>query len=124
MGRSILSVFAGMVSWSVLWISTNAVLAALFPDIIVPEQYVGHLGMLLTFLIASVAYSIAAGYVTGMVATRDHLKHGLALGIAQLAIGISFQSMYWDLMPVWYHLTFLVLLIPGNLAGAALRARP
>ena len=110
-----------MVLWSVLWIATNAALAALFPDIIVPEQYVGHLGILLTFLTASVTYSVAAGYLTGMIAARHHVKHGLALGIVQVAVGITMQTMFWDLLPVWYHLTFLALLIPGNVAGAAIR---
>ncbi len=122
MGRSILSVIAGVVLWSVLWIATGAALAALFPDIIVPEQYVGHLGMLLTYLAASIIYSIAAGYLTGTVAARDHVKHGVALGVVLLALGIYFESTYWDLLPVWYHLTFLALLIPGNVAGAAWRA--
>ena len=88
-----------MVLWSVLWIATNAALAALFPDIIVPEQYVGHLGILLTFLTANVTYSVAAGYLTGMIAARHHVKHGLALGIVQVAVGITMQTMFWDLRP-------------------------
>ena len=38
-----------------------------------------------------------------------------------LAVGIGVQAGSWNLMPVWYHLTFLALLVPGALIGAKLR---
>ena len=122
MGRSILAVFAGAVLWGVLWASTNAGLMAAFPEIIQPDEYVGHLGMLLTFLGVSFIYSVAAGYITALVAKSKAIQHGLALGILQLSLGIFIEVSYWELLPVWYHLVFLVLLIPGNVAGAAMRA--
>ena len=122
MGRSILAVFAGAVLWALLWASTNAGLMAAFPEIIQPDEYVGHLGMLLTFLGVSFIYSVAAGYITALVAKSKAIQHGLALGILQLSLGTFFEVSYWELLPVWYHLVFLVLLIPGNVAGAAMRA--
>ncbi len=122
MGRSILAVFAGAVLWALLWASTNAGLMAAFPEIIQPDEYVGHLGMLLTFLGVSFIYSVAAGYITALVAKSKAIQHGLALGILQLSLGIFIEVSYWELLPVWYHLVFLVLLIPGNVTGAAIRA--
>ena len=63
--------------------------------------------------------TIAAGYVTGLTAARNALKHAWALGVAQLALGIFFEVSYWNLLPVWYHLVFLALLIPGNVFGGS-----
>jgi hypothetical protein len=38
--------------------------------------------------------------------------------VLQLGLGIFFQAQYWQLMPLWYHLPFLALLLPGNVYGA------
>ena len=120
MGRSILAVLAGAILWGALWAGTNAGLQTMFPNIVKPMEYNGHVGMLLTLLAASVVLSLAAGYVTGLVAKTRVIQHGLALGILQLAIGIFFELSYWNLLPAWYHITFLVLLLPANVVGAAM----
>ena len=117
MGRSIGAVFAGMVVWSVLWIGSNAALAAAFPEIITAGQPLFHIPTLLTLIALSVVFSVAAGYVTGMTAARNAVQHAWGLGVAQLALGIFFEVSLWNLLPVWYHLVFLALLIPGNVFG-------
>ena len=117
MGRSIAAVLAGMVLWSVLWIGSNAGLGSAFPEIMIEGQPLFHVPLLLTLIALSVVYSVAAGYVTGMTAARNAVKHAWALGVAQLALGIFFEVSYWNLLPVWYHLVFLALLIPGNVFG-------
>ncbi len=38
--------------------------------------------------------------------------------------GMSVQAAVWNLMPVWYHLVFLGLLVPGCLLGARLKGIP
>jgi hypothetical protein len=121
MGRSILAVLAGATLWAILWLGSNAALAAIFPDHIVVDQYIGHAGILTTLLLLSVVYSVAAGYATGAVARTGRVGHGVALGVLQLGLGIFFQAQYWQLMPLWYHLPFLALLLPGNVYGAWLR---
>ena len=121
MGRSILAVLAGAVLWAVLWLGSNVTLAAVFPGQIVPNEYIGHVGILMTLLTLCIAFSLLAGYVTGVVARTNLVKHGLALGILQLGLGIFFQAQYWQLMPLWYHLVFLTMLLPGNVYGAWLR---
>ena len=37
-----------------------------------------------------------------------------------LVTGIAVQAGVWALMPVWYHLVFLALLVPVCLVGARL----
>ena len=75
MGRSIGAVFAGMVLWSVLWIGSNAGLGSAFPDIIIADQPLLHVPMLLTMIALSVVFSVVAGYVTGLTAARNAVKH-------------------------------------------------
>lgn len=122
MWRSVLSVLAGAALWTVLWLPFTRMMQAAFPDIVIPAQYLGHVPMLLTFIAASAVFSIAAGYVTALVAKSKPVHHAFALGLLQLALGIGFEASYWALMPVWYHLVFLALLIPGNVWGGMLRA--
>lgn len=120
--RSVLAVLAGVVLWSAFWLPFNLGMQAAFPDIVDPERYLGHVPMLLVFIVASFLFSVAAGYVAAWAARVKPVQHALVLGVVQLAIGIGFEVSYWDMLPVWYHLVFLALLIPGNLIGGMLRA--
>lgn len=123
MGRSILAVLAGVVLWSALWIPFGLGMQAAFPDLIDPQRFLGHVPTLLTYLAASFVFSVAAGYLTAFVAKTKPVPHALALGVVQLLIGIGFEVSYWAMLPVWYHLVFLALLIPGNVLGGSLQAR-
>ena len=122
MVRSVGAVLAGMVIWAVLWIGTNVVLAAGFPETIVAGEPITSLAMLLSLIGLSVVYSIGAGFVTALVAARREVAHALALGVVQLGLGIYFEVTSWALLPVWYHLTFLALLVPATVGGGWLHA--
>ena len=121
--RSVLSVLAGAVVWAGLWIPFNLGMQAAFPDTIDPERYLGHVPSLLAFIAASFLFSLAAGYVTALAAKSKPVQHAFALGIVQVLLGIAFEVSYWEMLPVWYHLVFLALLLPGNVLGGVMRAR-
>ncbi len=116
--RSILSVLAGFALWTVLSLASNAALAAAVPGAFREDGSTDSVGMLLLLLVLSVVFSVIAGYVTALLAHEKTTQHTLALGLALLAVGIFVQIQYWDVMPVWYHLSFLALLVPGVLLGA------
>ena len=78
---------------------------------------------LLAFIVASFLFSLAAGYVTALAAKSKPVQHAFALGIVQVLLGIAFEVSYWEMLPVWYHLVFLALLLPGNVLGGVMRAR-
>jgi hypothetical protein len=46
-----------------------------------------------------------------------------ALAALQLALGLVFEILFWDMTPVWYHVVFLALIVPATLYGGTLRAR-
>ena len=48
------------------------------------------------------------------------LLMGMSPGLAMLLTGLCVQIGAWSMMPVWYHLPFLVLLVPVTLLGASL----
>jgi hypothetical protein len=121
--RSILSVIAGNIVWTILWLAMNAILASIYPQTLDGKTRVESVSLLSFLLVYSVVISVVAGYITALIARRNEIGHAFALGILQLALGILFQSQAWNLLPVWYHLTFLLLLIPGNLFGAVLRQK-
>jgi len=119
--RGLGAVLAGMFTWAILWVASNAALTAAFPASYAEDGSTRSVGLLLAMLVASVVYSILAGWVTASVAKEQILRHTLILGVVQLAIGIAVQMQYWDVMPLWYHLPFLALLLPGNVVGGLLR---
>jgi hypothetical protein len=78
---------------------------------------------LLILVIACVVFSIAAGFVTSALAASTSYWPAIVLCAIQLTLGILFQTQAWKLMPVWYHLSFLSLLLPMILFGAWLRLK-
>jgi hypothetical protein len=90
-----------------------------------PASYDGEIplsaGVLALILVMSVVISMISGLVLAVTASNDVMKPAWVLALILLAVGIGVQAGSWNLMPVWYHLTFLALLVPGTLIGAKLR---
>src|SRR5689334_21044937 len=119
MWRSILAVLAGIVCWAVLWVGSNAILASLFPAQYQSEKK-EYVPMLLFLIGLSFIFSIIAGYLTARLAPRKEMAHTFVFGVLQLAMGIAAELANFKALPLWYHLVFLALLIPGNLFGGML----
>ena len=122
MMRSAAGVLAGFVLWSVLWLVYNSVLKKahlLTADTATP---IGDAKSLLLLLFGSIVMSAVAGYCCAAIVQSTSYSPIAVLGLLLLAIGIVVQSQYWRLMPLWYHLCFLILLIPLCFVGASLRA--
>lgn len=122
MVRSILSVITGIVMWGVLWAGAGIGLAKAMPDRFNDQGGTMDpiiLGVLIAY---SVVLSLLAGFLCATIARRVMMRHVMILAIIQLLIGIAVQAGVWDAMPIWYHLIFLALVIPGHVAGGAMRA--
>ena len=77
--------------------------------------------LLLVMLMAGIGYSAAAGFVCAWIARERIWVHATALCVWNLGFGIFVQTQSWDLMPVWFHLTFLTTIVPATLVGTWLR---
>lgn len=119
-GRIAAGVVTGAVVWAVLWIGGTAASASMLPEIVRPDEPLTHTGVLFGYIVYSVMLSVLAGFLAARVAGE---AAGGAVGVLaalQLALGIFFEASYWDLMPVWYHLVFLALIVPATLLGGRL----
>ncbi len=119
--RNILSVLAGFAVWTVLWLASNAAIAAAVPGAFGDDGATDNAAILVLFLVLSVVFSVVAGSLCVKLAREKPMRLAWILGVLLLAVGIFVQIQFWDVMPVWYHLIFLALLVPGVLLGARRR---
>jgi len=121
--RNILSVIAGFAVWTVLWLGSNSVISLGWPAFFKEDGSTESTGILLLLFVLSVVFSVVAGYLTVMVARARDLRSVSVLGILLLVVGLFVQIQIWDMMPLWYHLLFLLFLFPAPVAGGALRMK-
>jgi len=120
--KQILGVVAGFILWSVLWLGLNQTLLLL--GLLTPPgtEPVTRAQPLLLLLGSSVLISVASGYVTARIVGFPWALSAVALGVLLLLTGLLVQLKLWYLIPLWYHVSFLLLLIPMTFIGARLRA--
>lgn len=123
MTKNILAVLAGIVAWTILWLGYNMILKMLGQLPTEPTTRVENPSTLLLMLIGSIVFSIVAGYVTAHVSAAAGYWPAVILGVTLLAMGIFFQTQSWQLLPIWFHFSFLLLLAPVTLFGAWLRLK-
>jgi hypothetical protein len=133
MVRIILGVIAGFITWSVIWVGSDQVLMSIWPDWYGAHQLAFQDAMmdktpfepdraiLAMHLFRSVIVSIMSGFIAAVV-SGENKKAPLWLGIVLLLFGIMVQAMAWSYIPIWYHLFFLVLLIPMSILGGKMKS--
>lgn len=121
MWKIALGVIAGFVVWTILWLIVSPLVSLIAPELMPSADFsVIPVAFLLIVLLASVICSIAAGF-TAVSVSKELPKTTLYLGAALLLVGILVEFSNWNLLPVWYHLMFLILLIPMTIFGGKLR---
>ncbi len=117
MKNPLLAVVLGYAVWTAIWLGSGALLFADATKMVEAGQAVEDTGVLMSFLALSIICSICAGLMLRWLATGNR-KAWVVLSGLLIATGISVQGSVWTLMPVWYHLAFLILLAPGVRMGA------
>jgi hypothetical protein len=91
--------------------------------VITAGEPITGLGLLLGLIAYSAALSVGAGWVAAAIkGDPDAMTAVKALAGTNLLIGIVTEVLYWELMPVWYHVVFLALVVPMTLQGGKLKA--
>jgi hypothetical protein len=116
-------VLAGAVVWAVLWVGGTKVVQMAVPTALPAGQPVTDTGVLVSLILYSVVLSILAGYVTARIASSDPAPAVRGLAILQLVLGVGIEASAWSLTPVWYHIVFLLLLVPATIYGGRLAIR-
>jgi hypothetical protein len=120
MKRLIFAIVAGLVVWMLVATLLNFGLRAGIPGYAAAEPTMTFtLGMKIARLTLAALASLAAGAAADSIAPA---RRGIAwlLGAIILAMFIPVHIQLWARFPVWYHLFFLVTLVPLVALGAAL----
>lgn len=119
--RLILGVIAGFFVWSILWVAGDALVRVVWTSYDESVKAMSFSSALLVVpLILSIVCSVISGFVTALIAKESFLST-LILGVLLLLVGIFVQVSVWDKVQVWYHLAFLISLIPATILGGKLR---
>jgi hypothetical protein len=118
--KKILGVVAGLLVWSTVVTVAGAIMRLSWPAYAsVATAMTFTLTMLVARLSISVLATLAAGLVTAIIAPRSLLVR-LMPGVLLLVGFIPVHIMLWNRFPVWYHLTFLLSLVPLTYVGGTI----
>jgi hypothetical protein len=118
--RSIVSVAAGFFAVMVLGAAADLVLSRIAPDAFDAQGHARTEGTLLIKLAYETLFALLAGHVTARIAIRQPFTHVLVMAAIVLAGRAFIAVASWDVLPWWFNLGVLALLIPAALLGAKL----
>ncbi len=121
--RLIIGVIVGYMVWTVIWLGGNAFIFAGAGEAIANGERFDDVGPLAGALVLSVVCSLAGGAAAAAIGSSKGALAAMITAILLLLTGLGVQASAWDQMPVWYHLSFLVLLVPMTLLGGKLASR-
>jgi hypothetical protein len=117
MKRSIPAFLAALITWVFVASLINRALRYGFDGYAVAEPAMTFtLGMMIARLAMGAVSSLAAGAVMHWIAPAAR-KTPWVFGALLLAAFIPQHMRLWPLFPIWYHLTFLLTLLPLVMLG-------
>jgi hypothetical protein len=121
--KTVGAVIAAMVTWFLVATVLNLALRTWWPHYHEAETAFNFTSaMKLARLVLGAISTLSAGFVAAWIG-KSRMRSATLTGIALLCLFIPGHYRIWDKFPVWYHLTFLVSLLPLTLLGAALNDR-
>lgn len=132
MVRIILGVIIGFVVWSIVWVGSERTLAAMSPgwlglyahdaeaSLEAGTPFTHDAAIAAIYLVRSFFTSLIAGYMTALVA-GEYRRSTLALGIVLVLVGVVVEALTWKIAPAWYHILFVLFLLPMTVLGGRLR---
>src|SRR5262249_42126842 len=117
------AIIAALFTWFFVATMLNLALRASWPHYQEAEAAFNFtFAMKLARLVLGAISSLASGFVAAWIG-KGRMRSATLTGIVLLGLFIPGHYRIWDKFPVWYHLTFLVSLLPLTLLGAALNRR-
>ena len=127
MARNIISVITGLLVWLAVATVAGLIMRATWPEYArVAQAMTFTLPMMLARLSIGALATVVMGFVTARI-TRSAVAQ-LLPGVLLLIAFIPQHVMLWHTFPIWYHLWFLLTLVPltyvGNRMARATRGPP
>jgi hypothetical protein len=120
MARRFLGVVAGVAVWMVIVTIVGVIMRGAWREYTaVADAMTFTLPMMLARLAIGALATFVAGWVTAIIARRSTFAT-LACGVLLLLFFIPQHIRLWNKFPVWYHLTFLLSLVPLTWLGGAI----
>ena len=121
MARNAIAVIVGLAVWIGVATVAGVIMRAAWPAYAsVADAMTFTLPMMFARLSIGAVATVAAGWVAATITRRSTLA--LWPGVVLLAGFIPQHITLWEKFPVWYHLTFLLSLIPLAFLGGKLAA--
>jgi hypothetical protein len=119
LAKAVISVVAGLAVWIAVVAVAGVIMRSSWPAYArVADAMTFTLPMMLARLSIGALATLAAGWVTAAIAPRPMLVR-LMPGLILLVAFIPQHIALWNSFPVWYHLTFLLSLVPLTYLGGA-----
>jgi hypothetical protein len=129
--KVVLGVIAGFVAWSIIWVGSDAVLSTAWAEygehqnramlaVANGESFAADNTIMAMRLVISIVATLMSGFLAAFIAGENR-RAPLALGVILLLVGIAVQLGAWNVMPVWFHVIFLLLLLPMSIVGGKLK---
>jgi hypothetical protein len=127
-----LGVIAGFVAWLIMWVGSEKILSAIFPEGFGVHQQAFELAvknggeftvdttLLLIHIVMGVIVSVMSGFLAALIA-GENKRAPLVLGFLLVAFGLLIVVLSWPYVPVWYHVIFTSLLLPMTIMGGKLK---
>jgi hypothetical protein len=123
MWRTIGAIIAGLVGWAVIVTVINWGLRLGIPGYRLAEHtLVFTLQMKIARLTMAAVTSVATGVLVRVIAPGSRLAPWI-VGLVVLGLFVPAHVELWHRFPIWYHLSFLVPLVPLVALGAWLASR-
>jgi hypothetical protein len=120
MAKKALGVIAGLAVWVGVVTVAGFVMRASWPAYAsVADAMTFTLPMMIARLTIGALATITMGVVTSVV-TRRSMLAGVVAGALLLLAFIPEHITIWEKFPIWYHLTFLLSLVPLTVLGGRL----
>jgi hypothetical protein len=121
--KKIFGIVAGLAAWLVIVMLTSLVIRQTWPEYVTAAETMAFtLPMKLTRLAISAVGSVVGGWVAAAISRGSRLAT-VAPGIGLLVLFIPQHIRLWDKFPLWYHLTFLLTLVPLSWLGGKIGGR-
>jgi hypothetical protein len=120
MRKAVLAVVAGLAAWWLCLVVAGLIMRATWPAYAsVADAMTFTLPMMLARLSIGAGATLAAGWITAAIAPQSLLIR-LMPGLILLAMFIPQHIVLWSKFPVWYHLTFLLSVVPLTYLGGTI----
>lgn len=130
--RIILGTIVGFFAWSLIWVGSEKVLSAIWPDWYGAHQvafeaavanggtFTADTTILLMNIVRGSIVSVISGFLAALIA-GENKRSPLILSLLLVAFGLVVVAFSWSYIPVWYHVIFTALLIPMTILGGKLK---